>query len=193
MIAAEHTLNKPLGYQAILEKSEEIGFNMSSDISVGSLLRVLVASKPKGNFLELGTGTGLALAWMVDGIDSDATITTIDNDPELLDVAQQHFGTDSRVTICCEDALEWLSNYEGEPFDLVFADTWVGKYTQRDELLKWLKPGGFYVIDDMRKQPNWPEGHEENVKYLLEVLDNQQHMKVVKLDWATGVVIAVKK
>ncbi len=186
-------MRKPLGYTAILEKSEEIGFNMSSDVSVGALLRALVASKPKGNFLEMGTGTGLALAWIVEGMDSDASVTTIDNDPELIEVAKDHFGKDPRVAIRCEDALEWLSSYQGELFDLVFADTWVGKYKELDQLLQWVKPGGFYVVDDMRRQPNWPEGHEENVKKLIGVLDNQQNMEVVKLDWATGVIIAVKK
>ncbi len=193
MIGAYDTLEKPLGYDAILEESKEIGFGMSSDMTVGALLRVLIASKPKGNFLEMGTGSGLALAWMVDGMNSEATITSVDNNPELTAIAQRYFGVDSRVNIRCEDAEEWLANYEGEQFDLVFADTWVGKYTHLDTLLRQLKQGGFYVVDDMRKQPNWPEGHEEKVKNLLEVLDSQQHMEVVQLDWATGVVIAVKK
>ena len=54
----------------IQRKSEEIGFSMSSDVHIGALLKTLVASKPGGRFLELGTGTGLSLSWMVDGISS---------------------------------------------------------------------------------------------------------------------------
>ncbi len=192
MIEAYETLRKPLGYDAILEKSKEIGFGMSSDMAVGSLLRVLVASKPSGNFLEMGTGTGLALTWMVDGMNSEATLTTVDNNPELIAVAQRYFGEDPRINICCEDAEEWMANYKGEQFDLVFADTWVGKYTQLQTLLEQIKSGGFYVVDDMRKQPNWPEGHEEKAKNLIKVLEDRQDLKIVKLDWATGVVLAVK-
>jgi hypothetical protein len=35
----------------------------------GLFLRTLAASKPAGRFLELGTGTGVATAWLLDGMD----------------------------------------------------------------------------------------------------------------------------
>ncbi|MEM8510571.1 MAG: SAM-dependent methyltransferase, partial [Bacteroidota bacterium] len=72
----EHNVSSvPMLYDAILKQSEEIGFEMSSDKAVGALLKVLVASKPGGNFLELGTGTGLALTWIAEGMDDKATLT----------------------------------------------------------------------------------------------------------------------
>jgi len=39
---------------------------MPSDVMVGALLRLLAAAKPGGRMLELGTGTGLATAWVLD-------------------------------------------------------------------------------------------------------------------------------
>jgi predicted O-methyltransferase YrrM len=33
------------------------------------MLRMLAASKPGGRFLELGTGTGIATAWLLKKID----------------------------------------------------------------------------------------------------------------------------
>lgn len=182
----------PLCYDAILKESEEIGFGMSSDRAVGALLKVLVASKPGGNFLELGTGTGLALAWIADGMDNEARLTSIDNDPKGIAIAKTYFNDDPRITIRCEDAAKWVAGYEGKKFDLVFADTWAGKYTHLEEVLEWIEPGGFYVVDDMSRQPNWPEGHEAKVKALGNTLENHQDMSLVRLDWATGVVIAVK-
>lgn len=59
---------------------------MSSDLGVGSLLKTLVVSKPGENFLELGTGIGLSLSWMVDGMDNGGNITSIDNDPKLTEI-----------------------------------------------------------------------------------------------------------
>ncbi|MES1215290.1 MAG: SAM-dependent methyltransferase, partial [Bacteroidota bacterium] len=54
----------PVEYVKIKEATDEMKFNMASDLYTGSLLKTLVASKPSGKFLELGTGTGLATAWM---------------------------------------------------------------------------------------------------------------------------------
>jgi len=41
----------------------------------------------------------------------------------------------------------------------VFADALAGKYDGLSEALCVVKAGGFYVIDDMLPQPNWPDGH----------------------------------
>jgi len=44
------------------------------------MLRTLAASKPGGRFLELGTGTGIATAWLLEGMDERSTLISIDND-----------------------------------------------------------------------------------------------------------------
>lgn len=145
---------KPKFYAEIEAKTKEIGFSMPSDLYIGALLKTLISSKPESNFLELGTGTGLSLSWMVDGMDSESRISTIDNDPELLEIARYFFGKDERVNIVCADGSEWIKNYVGEKFDLVFADAWPGKYSEIDLVLDLLNVGGFYIIDDMQVQEN---------------------------------------
>ncbi|MFB0907398.1 MAG: hypothetical protein QMB03_03790 [Spirosomataceae bacterium] len=62
------------------------------------------------------------------------------------------------------DGSEWIKSYSGDKFDLIFADAWPGKYSELKETLNLLKVGGFYVIDDMTQQPNWPDGHDKNVR-----------------------------
>lgn len=62
---------------------------MPSDILIGTMLKSLVASKPGGNFLELGTGIGLSLAWMADGMDDSSQLTSIDNDPSLTKIISE--------------------------------------------------------------------------------------------------------
>jgi hypothetical protein len=49
-----------------------------------------------------------------------------------------------------------------------------------------------YVIDDMLPQPNWPAGHELNVVRLVEELEANNALTLTKLNWSTGIVIAVK-
>jgi predicted O-methyltransferase YrrM len=169
---------------------ESHGFKMASDPMTGSLLRTFAASKPSGNLLELGTGTGIGTAWLLDGMDENARLVTIDNDPNVADVARRHLSDDRRVRFRLEDAAEWILTQREISFDLIFADAWVGKYSYLDDALRLLKLGGLYVIDDMLPQPNWPEGHAENVARLVAALESRRNLAVTKLNWSTGIVIA---
>ena len=181
--------------QDILVKTEQIGFQMVSEPLVGALLRTLAVSKPSGRFLELGTGTGVSTAWILSGMDLQSTLLTVDNDAELVAIAQEQLGKDSRVEFHVEDGgafIEKLSNSK-KLFDMVFADTWAGKYTHLEETLQFLKSGGLYVIDDMLPQSNWPEGHELKVSALIAELEKRSDLSVIKISWASGVIIAAKK
>lgn len=182
----------PSIYPQIIAKSEEIGFTMPSDLYIGTLLKTLISSKPKANLLELGTGIGLSLCWMIEGMDENSRLISVDNDPALIQIAQEFFGRDKRVKIVCEDGSTWIKNYTGGSFDLVFADAWPGKYSEIDEILALIKIGGFYVIDDMTAQPNWPEGHEDKVKGLIDYLETREDFTLTKMNWSTGVILAVK-
>lgn len=186
-------LNKPAIHRQIEAKSAEIGFSMPSDLYIGSLLKTLIASKAKANLMELGTGIGLSLSWMIDGMDSGSRLTTIDNDPELIEIARHFFGSDNRVEIICTDGTDWIKSYQGDKFDLIFADAWPGKYSEIDEILELVKPKGFYVVDDMKTQLNWPEGHQEKVNNLISYLENRNDFTLTKINWSTGIIIAVKK
>lgn len=185
-------LHMPGKYPDLLAKSREIGFGMSSDVYIGTLLKTLVASKPHGNFLELGTGIGLSLAWMIKGMDGNSRIISVDNDSELIQIANAFFQEEFRLELVCADGGEWLESHNGATFDLIFADAWPGKYSHLDKALELLKIGGFYVIDDMRKQPNWPVGHEKKANELVQVLENREDITLTKMDWSTGLIVAVK-
>jgi predicted O-methyltransferase YrrM len=155
--------------QRILTETENIGFQMVSEPLVGALLRTLAATKPVGRFLELGTGTGVSTAWILEGMDAHSTLVTVENDAALIDIAKAHLGDDQRVTFHVTDGGSFIENLnpKEEQFDLIFADTWAGKYTHLFEALTALKSGGLYVIDDMLPQSNWPEGHEMKVERLI--------------------------
>ncbi|MCL6273217.1 class I SAM-dependent methyltransferase [Muricauda sp. 2012CJ35-5] len=182
----------PALYPELLDKSSEIGFQMPSDQYIGTLLKTLVASKPVGNFLELGTGIGLSLSWMLDGMDNASKLTSIDNDGSLIAIAKEFFATEERLRLECQDGTTWIKQNQHKKFDLIFADAWPGKYDLLDETLGMLKSGGFYVIDDMNPQSNWPDGHADKATALITELDNRKDIKLTKMDWSTGVIVAVK-
>jgi len=161
-------------------------------LPTGSLLRTLAAAKPAGRFLELGTGTGLATAWLLDGMDRASRLISIETDEAVLTIAREVLGGDERVSFVQADGGEWLRQSEPAQFDLIFADAWPGKYSHLDEALRSLKRGGLYVIDDMLPQPNWPDGHASKVEQLIETLENRDDITITKLNWSTGLIIAAK-
>jgi len=187
----DHITNIPSQYEAIATTTRQLDFSMASDLYTGSLLKRLVASKPGGRMLELGTGSGLATSWMVSGLDKDAVLVTVENNALLLSVAQKNL-RDSRINFVLEDGYKWLTEYDGEKFDLIFADAMPGKYDLFEEAFSLLKTGGFYIIDDMLPQSNWPEGHAERVNAFINHLENRNEIVLTKLNWSTGIIIAVK-
>ena len=183
----------PGSYFDIDKATKESGFTMSSDILTCSLLRTLAASKPSGKFLELGTGTGLSTSWILDGMDSNSTMISFDNDETLLLIAETFLGQDKRLKLIQSDGEKWIKSNLGQKFDYVFADTWQGKYLLLDEVLEMINKGGFYIVDDMLPQPNWPEGHEEKAVNFVKYLESRNDFIVTKQHWATGIIIAVKR
>ncbi len=184
---------QPAAYAAIKLATEEKGFTMPSELITCSLLCTLAASKPGSNFLELGTGTGLSTAWILEGMDAASTLISVDNDGQVQQIAHQYLGTDKRLKLVCADGEEWIKSNNQLKFNYIFADTWAGKYNTLDETLNMLETGGLYLIDDMLPQANWPDGHAEKVTALIESLEQRTDVVLTKLNWASGIVIAVKK
>jgi predicted O-methyltransferase YrrM len=182
-------LNPPAALPAILGRTEALAFPMPSEPRTGAMLRVLAASKPGGRLLELGTGTGLSTAWLLDGMDRDATLVSVDIDPGSQAVAREILGADPRLEIVTADAAGFLRRQVGASYDLIFADAMPGKYELLDEALALLRPGGLYVIDDMLPQANWPEGHAAKVPRLVADLADRTDLRIVSLAWSSGLVL----
>jgi predicted O-methyltransferase YrrM len=183
----------PSAYLQIDRSTAESGFTMASDIRTCSLLRTLASTKPSGKFLELGTGTGLSTAWILDGMDSSSSLISVDNDSSFLSIAENYLGDDERLTLVNTDGGEWIESNKYLKFDFIFADTWPGKYRLLDEALSMLNVGALFIIDDMLPQPNWPAGHQEKVSRLVSVIESRADLVVTKQHWSTGIIIAVKK
>ena len=192
MLTDWHPADPPAAIADIAAETERLGVGMASEPMTGALLRTLAASRPDGNLLELGTGTGLGTAWLLDGMTDAAKLTTVDVSASCSAVAARYLGADPRLIIVVRDATEWLSHEADGPYDLIFADSLPGKFEGFEAAWALLPPGGLYVIDDMRPQPNWPDGHGERVERLLADLDGRPDCALVRLDWATGIVVAVK-
>ena len=203
MFSDQDISSLPTQIKALEKDTKTLGFEMASDHLTGSLLRTLVASKPAGKFLEIGTGTGLATAWMLSGMDEKSILLTVDQNPAVTAIAEKHLGNDSRLDIRTQDGLALLEEVQGKYFDLIFADTWPGKLSKPELALDLLKVGSFYVVDDMNNLNNPPRAVAgisqeilaqipKQMQILVEVLEARADLTTTKLSWSTGIIISTK-
>ncbi|BCW90137.1 tRNA 5-hydroxyuridine methyltransferase [Alphaproteobacteria bacterium SO-S41] len=185
-------VHPPSVLAAIWADTEAAGFSFPSDYKLGGLLRVLAASKPGGKLLEIGTGTGLATAWLLDGMNTAAHLTSIEANGRWAAIAAKHLRHESRLTLLDADAFSWFGGQAAASYDLVFADAMPGKFDGFDALWRLLKPGGIYVIDDLMPQPSWPADQQQRVDEVLKMLDARTDGRVARMAWAGDVAIAVK-
>ena len=183
---------RPAQLDAILGDAVRLGFAMSCEVRTGALLAVLAASKPGGRLLELGTGVGAGAAWLLDGMAPDATLTSVEVDPQVQAVAAARLGADARLHLVQQDAGEWLAGYTGPGFDLAYVDCRPGKFERFADLVRLLLPGALYLGDDLLPQPTWPDDHQQRVDAFLDRLVHERGIRPVVMGWASGLVVAAR-
>ncbi len=185
-------LSLPSKLEAIRVDTERVGFTFASEPRTGAFLRALAASKPGGQFVELGTGTGVGTTWLLAGMDAGSRLVSIDSDPAVQEIAKRHLGGDPRVTFHLGDGGAFLEQAGEARFDVIYADAWPGKFTHLDLALSLLEVGGIYFIDDLLPQANWPDGHAEKVGPLIAELEIRPGFVATKLAWASGLMMLVR-
>jgi len=91
------------------------------------------------------------------------------------------------------DGAEFLRNATPAVFDFIYADAWPGKFSQLEEALALVRPGGVYVIDDLLPQANWPEGHAPKVPTLIDDIERRDDFATVRLACASGLMLVVRR
>ena len=81
---------------------------MPTHFFVVCLLKTLVASMPNSRILEIGTGIGLSLSWMVESLDQKSKLISIDNDLFLITIVKAFFKNVPRIQMICKEAGTWL-------------------------------------------------------------------------------------
>jgi predicted O-methyltransferase YrrM len=189
-IVTEHLIEVPplsAKAQAIADKGK---WGLSSDRQTGALLRTLAASKPGGRILEIGAGVGVGAGWLLAGMDSTARLTTLELFPGLAKACASVLAADDRAEVVQTDAVDWLTDYTGPPFDLVFVDTTVAKFERRDLVFAHLADGALFVADDLLPQEKWTEAHYPRVERFREEILAEPDLVPTLMDWASGIVIA---
>lgn len=183
------SIETPLPAVRALRVAERAGFGLSSDTTTGSLLRTLAATKPGGRILEVGTGVGVGAAYLLAGMDSAARLTTLERNPALAKAARALLA-DDRAEVVTTDAIEWLTAYDGPPFDLVFVDTTVAKFERRDLLYAHMVTGSLLIADDLLPQEKWVTAHFPKVERFRKEILAEPELLATLVDWGSGMVVA---
>lgn len=125
---------------------------MISHPTQGVLLSMLASMVKPKSILEIGTFTGYGTISLSSGLQGGGKITTIDNNPESLEIAKEFFkkaGLDDQITVVEADALLALDQLDWD-FDLVFLDADKVNYPSYiDKIVEKSKPGTFIIADNV--------------------------------------------
>ena len=183
----------PATLARILKRTTELGFEMASEDRTGALLRTLAASKPGGRFLELGTGTGVATAWVLDGMDSTSELFSIDVNPDFQAAASEALGHDGRLTLISEDAVTFLATPASGQFRFRFRGRIArqvrrpGRSPARGTAGRILRHRRYAAAIELagRARPQSVGASGDSVR--------ASDFEITPMAWASGVVVAVRK
>ncbi|WP_238015323.1 class I SAM-dependent methyltransferase [Dactylosporangium sp. AC04546] len=170
------------------------GFELSCEVPVGRLLAALAAALPPGaRVLELGSGAGVGTAWLAQGLlpRTDVTLTSVELDPATAAVAAKG-DWPPFVDLRVADAVEFL-RAAGHGYDLIFADCRGGKTQGLDHTIARLNPRGTLVVDDMTEVDGWPADFKAAQRGVRRTLVEHPDLVTAELDFASGVVVSVRR
>ncbi|MEV6346802.1 class I SAM-dependent methyltransferase [Actinoplanes sp. NPDC051851] len=186
-------MNTPSTVIEARERARRAGFGMSSEEEVGRLLAVLAgAVRPSGRILEIGTGSGAGLAWIVSGLGArtDAEVHSVELDPAIHALAASATWP-SWTTLHAGDVLTLLPTLG--TFDLIFADAPGGKWTGLTATIAALTPGGLLLVDDMTP-PHWADdNHQTQTLRVRDTLLTHPSLTSVELACSTGLILSTRR
>ena len=179
--------------RAAYGRASRTGFRLSCEAGVGRLLAALAAAVPDGGrVLEIGTGAGVGLAWLVHGLGarSDVEVVTVELDDEV------------RQTALSVPWPPWVRFESGDgaeavgrlgQFDLIFADAPGGKLSGLDRTVAALRRGGVLVVDDMDLTRHDDEQLRSALAGVRHRLLGDARLVCAELSFSSGVIVAVKR
>ena len=185
-------MNIPDRVAAAQAAARDAGFELSCDPRVGELLSVLSAAvRHGGSILELGTGAGVGLAWIVAGLGdrTDVSVTSVEIDPQLVRVAAS-LDLPDYVDVLVADGVDLLS--AESRWSLIFADAPAGKWDGLDQTIAALDPGGILLVDDMTPPEFVSDLHRNKTIEARETLLSDARLRSVEIDWASGLIMCAR-
>ena len=183
-------------------RGEELGC-MPVKPGVGAALRLLAAAVHAKAVVEVGTGAGVSGLWLLSGMPSDGTLTTIDVEAEHQRAARQAYAAagiaPQRTRVITGRALDVLPRLTDAAYDMVVIDGDKVEYPEYvSHGIRLLRSGGVLVLDNMlwHDKVADPAARDEQTSTLRDLgkaLRDDERLIPALLPVGDGVLAAVKR
>jgi predicted O-methyltransferase YrrM len=153
-------------------------FKGSCSTEVGRLLQLLASQQQSGVIGEIGTGCGVASAWIVSSLAPSTSFFTVEQDVAMAATARALFDPLLNVRVIHGDWRDFLRNWH---FGLLFAG--VNSERERDPeiLLQSLREGGLILLDGLTPPDRVPLEWRSQPDPLREFWLNDSRLVAVEL------------
>ena len=169
---------------------------LSSKIQGRFLTMLVELMKPK-TILELGTFTGYSAICMAKGLPEDGILTTIDNNPEIENIAQKYFkmsGLENKIRFINGDAFHVVPDLNMR-FDMAFIDADKDRLPDYYPLvMEKMNTGGIIVVDNILwygkvTDPNQNDKTTCKIRQFNELVQSDERVTNLLLPLCDGMMI----
>ncbi len=126
--------------------AEQMGFDCYCSQEAGRLLQLLTSQLQSGVIGEVGTGCGVAAAWIVSALSPGTSFFTVEEDSVGAAAASALFTHMLNVRVIQGDWRDFLCNWR---FGLLYAGSNSARADEPELFIGSLRPGGMIVIDGL--------------------------------------------
>lgn len=183
-------------------KAAEIGC-VAVSAGAGAVLRTFAAAVDAKNVVEIGTGAGVSALWLLEGMNADGVLTSVDSEAEhqliAKDAISQAGISPNRVRLINGDPQEVIDRLSESAYDIVLISGRPLKLEGHFErALKLLRPGGLLIIDralwnDKLADSNQRDQETVAIRGVVESLATNEELPGALLPVGGGLLVAVKK
>ncbi|MEW1838277.1 O-methyltransferase [Nonomuraea angiospora] len=168
----------------------------------GAALCFLATAVNAKSVVEIGTGCGVSGLWLLRGMRTDGTLTSVDVEPEHQRLARQAFAeagfSGGRVRLISGRALDVLPRLSDGGYDMVFADGARQEYADYlAEAVRLLRVGGIVAFGNMlwHNRVADPAQRDTDTVALREVgklVQSDDRLRSVLIPLGDGLLAAIK-
>ncbi|MGN9840903.1 O-methyltransferase [Nonomuraea sp. H19] len=168
----------------------------------GAALCFLATAVHAKSVVEIGTGCGVSGLWLLRGMRTDGTLTSVDVEPEHQRLARQAFAeagfAGGRVRLITGRALDVLPRLSDGGYDVVFADGAKQEYADYlAEAVRLLRVGGVVAFANMLWHNRVADATQRDpdtvaLRELGKLVQSDDRLRSVLMPLGDGLLAAVK-